>query len=130
MNDTALAGLLPYLQQKGLGIINASPLSMGLLSESGPPNWHPAPAEIRAACAKAAAFCKARGADIAKLAVQFAVAESRIATTLVGTASPENIMRNVKWISEPMDMELAAEVQKVLAPIHNKTWPSGRPENN
>jgi hypothetical protein len=29
-----------------------------------------------------------------------------------------------------MDMELAAEVQKVLAPIHNKTWPSGRPENN
>ena len=70
------------------------------------------------------------GTDIAKLAVQFAVAEKRIATTLVGTASAENITRNVNAIQEPMDIELAADVWRMLTPIHNKTWPSGRPENN
>jgi L-galactose dehydrogenase len=130
INDTALESLIPYLQEKRVGIINASPLSMGLLSNREPPVWHPAPADIRAACAKAAAFCHAQGADIAKLAVQFALADTRIATTLVGTASSENIINNVRWAGEPMDTRLLAEVQKILAPIHNKTWPSGRPENN
>jgi len=62
--------------------------------------------------------------------VQFAVAEPRIATTFVGTASVENIVHNVKWASEPLDTELLAGVQKILEPIHNQTWSSGRPENN
>lgn len=43
MNDTTLAGLIPYLQGKGVGIIGASPLSMGLLTERGTPDWHPPP---------------------------------------------------------------------------------------
>ncbi|HVX84728.1 MAG TPA: aldo/keto reductase [Phycisphaerae bacterium] len=130
LNDTALAGLLPYLREKGVGIISASPLSMGLLSNREPPAWHPAPAEIRQACARAAALCRERGTDIAKLAIQFAVAEARIATTLVGTANPGNIANNVRWVDEPVDMDLLAEVQRILAPIRDRTWPSGRPENN
>jgi len=130
LNDTTLTQLVPYLQQRGVGIINASPLSMGLLSDAGPPGWHPAPDAVKQACAKAAAFCRERGADIARLAVQFAVAEPRIATTFVGTASVENIVHNVKWASEPLDTELLAGVQKILEPIHNQTWSSGRPENN
>jgi hypothetical protein len=48
----------------------------------------------------------------------------------VGTASVENITKNVQWAAEPYDPSLLAEVRKILAPIHNKTWPSGRPENN
>lgn len=130
LNDTSLADFIPYLQQKNVGIISASPLSMGLLSNREPPAWHPAPAEIRAACAKAAALCQSRGTDVARLAIQFAVAEPRIATTLVGTASPENIANNIKWAAEPLDPQLLADVQKILAAIHNQTWPSGRPENN
>ena len=31
--DTSLQGLLPYLQQKGVGVINASPMAMGLLTK-------------------------------------------------------------------------------------------------
>lgn len=130
LNDTALSSLLPILQDKGIGIINASPLSMGLLSNREPPAWHPAPADVRAACARAAAFCRDRGVDIAQLAVQFAVAEPRIATTLVGTASPANITNNVRWADQPLDQALLADVLRLLAPIHNVTWPSGRPENN
>ncbi len=126
LNDTALEGLLPYLQERAVGIISASPLSMGLLTNRGAPEWHPADEEIRAACAKAAALCRERGTDIARLALQFSVAHPGIATTLVGTASPENIRKNVAWITEPLDEALLREVQAVLAPIHNRSWPSGQ----
>jgi len=130
INDTSLEGLIPFLEQKKAGVINASPLSMGLLTNGQPPEWHPAPAEVRAACAKAGAFCQSKGVDLAKLAIQFVLGNEKIATTLVGTASAENITNNVRWAGEPLDHALLAEVQKILAPIHNKTWPSGRPENN
>jgi len=130
LNDTALERLLPALEARKVGIINASPLSMGLLANREAPEWHPATAEIRATCAKAAAHCRERGQDISKIALQFALANPRIATTLVGTASPENIVNNCKWADEPLDHQLLAEVQRILAPIHNRTWPSGRPENN
>ena len=130
LNDTALIDLAPYLQQKGIGIISASPLGMGLLSHRGPPAWHPAPANVKEACAKAAAHCKAKGASIEKLAVQFAVAEKSIATTLVGSADPNNMIRNIQTCSEPMDKQLLAEVMEILKPIHNVTWPSGRAGNH
>jgi L-galactose dehydrogenase len=130
INDTSLLDLLPYLEDKKVGVINASPLSMGLLTNRGTPSWHPATSEIRDVCKKAAAYCAARGADIAKLAVQFSVQNERIATTLVGTANPENIRKNVQWIEEPMDHELLLEVQQILQPVLNKSWPSGRLENN
>jgi len=86
--------------------------------------------EVKAACAQAAAYCRAQGVDIARLAIQFSVANPDIPTTLVGTANPANLEKNARWIEEPMDLSLLAEVQAILAPIHNRTWPTGRPENN
>lgn len=129
LNDTSLLDLLPLIEEKQVGLINASPLSMGLLSGREVPDWHPADDEIKDACRKAAAYCESKGADLAKLAVQFSVANERIPTTLVSTASITNIERNLAWIEEPMDQELLQEVQAILAPIHNKTWPSGKEEN-
>lgn len=47
INDSTLEDLLPYLKTKGVGIISASPLAMGLLTEFGPPEWHPASPELK-----------------------------------------------------------------------------------
>lgn len=49
---------LPIYQSKGVGVVNASPISMGLLSERGPPAWHPAHEDIKTACAEASKYCK------------------------------------------------------------------------
>ena len=130
LNDTSLLSLLPMLTERNIGVINASPLAMGLLTDRGPPAWHPAPPKIREACALAADHCRSRGAPIEKLAVQYAVAAPEVATTLVGTARPENIAKSAAWISEPIDDRLLSEVKEILAPIRDDTWPSGRPENN
>ena len=130
LNDTSLESLLPSLRRRRVGIINASPLAMGLLSNRGAPAWHPAPGEIRGACAQAAAFCRSRGTDLARIALQFSISNPEIATTLVGTASPANLARNVRWILEPPDPEMLSAVLRILEPVHNVSWPSGRPENN
>ncbi len=130
LNDTSLAGELPYFQAKGIAIFNSAPLAMRLLSPEGPPGWHPAPAELRARCAEAARFCQERGSDLGKLALQFAMAGAGIHTHIVGTANPARVLKNIREIDEPIDQELLAGVQAILAPVHNMVWPSGRPENN
>ncbi|HEX8323021.1 MAG TPA: aldo/keto reductase [Tepidisphaeraceae bacterium] len=130
LNDTALLDLVPYLESQGVGVISASPLGMGLLSHRGTPDWHPAPSELKAAAGKAAALCRQRGSSIEKLAVQFAVRQPKITTTLVGSASPQNMLDNIAAISEPIDEALLDDVRAILKPVHNLTWPSGRPENN
>jgi L-galactose dehydrogenase len=86
LNDNPLADLIPYLKQKGVGIINASPTGTGLLTPQGVPAWHPASKAIVEACRKAVEHCKARGINIVKLAVQYPCSHPDTATTLVGTA--------------------------------------------
>lgn len=130
LNDTALANLLPYLRAKNVGIFNSAPLAMRLLSNEGPPAWHPAPSALRAKCAEAAALCRARGSDLGKLALQFSMAHPDIHTHIVGTASPRRVLENIADASAPLDPALLADVLTILAPVHNLTWPSGRPENN
>jgi L-galactose dehydrogenase len=129
LNDTTLEPLLPYFAERGVGVINAAPTGMGLLADRPAPAWHPASPAIIAGCRRAADFCRARGVDIVKLAVQFAVAHPGIATTVIGTASPENMRRNVAYAGEPVDAALLAEVLEVLRPIHNHNFTRGRPEN-
>lgn len=129
LNDTSLADLLPYFKEKGVGIINASPTGMGLLTPQGAPGWHPASEALKEGCRKAVEHCKARGADIVKLAVQFCAANPDIATTLVGTARPQNIRNNIAFVNEPMDEQLLAEVLEILKPIHNHNFTRGLPEH-
>ena len=130
LNDTALTGILPYLIDKGVGIFNSAPLAMRLLSTLGPPAWHPAPVELKAKCAEAAALCTARGSDISKLALQFAVSCDDIPTTIVGTADPKRILRNIREIEEPIDHGLLEDVLAILRPVHDVTWLQGHIENN
>lgn len=130
LTNTTLVQLLPYLEEKRVGIINAAPLGMGLLTEKGPPKWHPAPSKVRETCARAVEHCRKRKASLPQLALQFATSHRDITTTLVGTSSAKKIKESVKCIERPLDQSLLAEVQDVLTPIRNETWPSGRKENN
>lgn len=130
LNDTTLLSTLPVFVAKGIGVINAAPLSQGLLTNRGTPPWHPAPDAVKDKCAAVAEFVRDRGSDIAKLAIQFSIHQAGVATTLIGTADPQELQRNLQWASEPIDEELLALVQSKLASIHNVAWTTGRLENN
>ncbi|MED6169513.1 hypothetical protein PIB30_021972 [Stylosanthes scabra] len=129
INDSTLEDLLPYLKSKGVGIISASPLAMGLLTESGPPQWHPASPELKSACQAAAACCKKKGKNISKLAMQYSLLNKDITTVLVGIKSVEQVEQNVtaarELESSGIDQEALAEVEAILNPVKNQTWPSG-----
>jgi len=122
LNDDALADYIDFFEQHGVGIINASPLSMGLLSERGVPSWHPAPKPLVEDCEKAAEFCKAKGYPIEKLAVQYAVSSPHIASTLFSSANPANVRRNIEWANEEPDWDFVKEVKEIIGDQQRVTW--------
>ena len=130
LNDTSLESLLPILKERRIGVVNASALGMGLLTDGPLPDWHPAPPEMRAAAAAAAAACRDRGIALAQLGLQFALANPAIATTLVGIPDRRTLAKNLTALESAADTELLRNVQEILRPIHNLSWPSGRPENS
>ena len=121
---------VPYLKAKGVGVMNAGPFSARLLTNAALPSWLKEPAEVKAAARRAADFCTARGVDIAKLALQFSCANPDLATTIAGSANPENIRQWAKWIEEPMDETLLAEVKEIFQPVKNIGHVEGLPKNN
>jgi len=130
LQNTMLADLVPFLKQQGVGIMNAAPFSARLLTDAELPPWHKATPEVRAVAKQAAEHCRSKGSDIAKLAVQFSVANPDMTTCVTGSASPERVSQWVDWVEEPLDQTLLAEVLGILEPIHNWFYFEGRPANN
>eukprot|EP00794_Sanderia_malayensis_P002988 gene2988-3445_t len=126
LNDTSLVDFLPYFQGKGIGVLNASPNGMGLLTNRGPPNWHPATEDIKDVCKSAALYCQAQDVDISKLAVHFTCSHPAIPTTLVSTASMNNLKSNLQAACEPLNEKEQTVLEEVLTrffkPLKNKSW--------
>ena len=128
--NASLLGLIPWLKQRGVGIMNASPFSERLLTRQTLPAWHHAPPVLREFCRKAADYCECKGVDIASLAIRFCVENPDLTTTVAGRANPANMTNILKWVEEPLDRQLLTEVQAILEPVKNVLWPVGRPENS
>lgn len=123
LNDELLVDFLDFFEERGIGVINASPLSMGLLSERGAPDWHPAPEALKEACTRAAQYCKEKGFPIEKLAVQYSTSlNPRIATTLFSSANPQNVLKNIQFVNEPMDEQLVKEVKAIIGDQMGARW--------
>lgn len=122
LNDDKLVDYLDYFEARGIGVINASPLSMGLLSQRGVPDWHPAPQSLVEACQKAVQHCLSKNYPIEKLAIQYAVSNPRIATTLFSSANPQNVIKNIEYAEEPIDWQLVQEVQDIIGDQQRVSW--------
>jgi aryl-alcohol dehydrogenase-like predicted oxidoreductase len=122
--------VVPYLKAKGIGAMNAGPFSARLLTNAPLPPWLKEPENVKAAARKAAEHCAGKGVDIAKLALQFSLANPDIATTVSGSANPKNIRNWAKWAAEPIDRQLLSEVEAIFAPVKNLGHTEGLAENN
>lgn len=130
LQNTRLAGLIPYLKAKGVGIMNAGPFAARLLTNATLPAWHKEPETVKAACRRAAEHCARRGVDIAKLALQFSIANPDITTTIAGSANPKNIQKWAEWAAEPLDLQLLSEVLRILEPVKDIGHVEGLAKNN
>ena len=122
--------LVPLAKRKGIGLINASPLHMRVLTEKGAPDWHPAPQSVRSMGLRVAGYCRDRGIDVADLALQFALQHGDVATTLVGMSKVRSVESNIRSVGKKPDPETLSAVLKLIEPVANVCWKEGRPEND
>lgn len=121
--------LVPAVQARGLGLINASVTHMGVLTDQGPQGWHPAPRVIKETAVRAAAYCREQGVSLAQLAIQFALHNPHVDVTLLGTRTRTELMDSLALLEAPLDEGILAGVQAILQPVVNLNWESGRPEH-
>lgn len=129
-NTRFLDETIPLLKERGVGIMNAGPFSARLLTNSTLPPWFRDPKEVQDAARQAAEHCSAKGVDIAELALQFSLRHPEIATTVAGSANPDNIRKWVEWAEKPVNEELLTEVLQIFEPVKNVGHNEGLDENN
>ena len=131
LQNTMLADLVPYLKQKGVGIMNAAPFSARLLTNAaaaavaqgdarGPRRLPPGRRALREPRRR---HRPARPAVLDAPTTTWRPASSARPTrrtSASGSSGP----------TQPLDQQLLAEVLEILRPIHNWFYIEGRPENN
>ena len=122
LNDEMILDYLDFFEANNIGVVNASPFSMRLLTKRGAPAWHPAPEPLKEACRKATEHCAEKGYDIEKLAVQYSTSNPRIATTLFSSANPANVLKCIDYIKDPVDETLVKEVQEIIGDQMRVRW--------
>jgi L-galactose dehydrogenase len=121
--------LTPLAESQSIGLINASPLHMGILSPAEVPAWHPAPCEIRKAGAQVREVCAAYGRDLTEVALRFCLAHPYVSSTLVGMATVSQVEQNLRALAPEDDTQVLAAIAQALGPNRNYIWNSGRTEN-
>ena len=121
--------LTPFCREKNIALINAAPLHMRLLAAAGPPDWHPASEELRAAARRVVDLCRHRGVEIADVALRFCLDHPYVATTVIGMARQSEVEQNLRALEMKNDTELLTEIAQLVAPVKNQIWTQGRPEN-
>ena len=122
--------LVPHAATSGMGLINASPLHMGVLSSEGPPEWHPGGDDIKETGRKVIELCDTRGANASQVSLRFALDHPTLTSTLCGMKTRAQVDQNLAILDMQNDPTLLAEIADLVAPVKNRTWPEGLPENN
>ena len=129
MVDDLDATLRPFCEQSGVGLINASPLHLRILTERGAPRWHHASDAVKEAGIRIALLCRARGVDVSEAALKFCFDYPHTASVLVGMSKSRHVERNLKAFDFEEREGLLEEIREVVEPVRNQVWASGLPEN-
>jgi len=114
----------PLRQTERHRIINASPLHMGIITERGAPDWHPAPQSVRDAGQRIVALCRARGLDASEVALRFCL--DNPPSPAPWSACPRaSTSKALKCLELANDLALLEEIRATVAPV--ATSPGLRP---
>eukprot|EP01089_Gocevia_fonbrunei_P000912 TRINITY_DN10883_c0_g1_i2.p1 TRINITY_DN10883_c0_g1~~TRINITY_DN10883_c0_g1_i2.p1 ORF type:complete len:343 (-),score=85.10 TRINITY_DN10883_c0_g1_i2:50-1078(-) len=123
--DKTLLTNLDFYSSRKIGVINAAPIAMGILSSQGPPHWHPANQKLKEICADAAKYCDSKNVSIAKLAVWFSTHTPEITITLVSSPSAKLMGENVETA---VTQELSQVEKETLAYVEETFFKDLKPE--
>lgn len=124
--------LFTSAQQAGIAIVNAAPFAGGALAKGSSVKrltYQETDENGMAPVRALEAMCARHGVDLGAAALQFSMRDPRITTTLVGTARPEGVSRNLAWaeafLPEAFWEELAALPFSALDPEANRVYRPG-----
>jgi L-galactose dehydrogenase len=121
LQNERLTYYIDEFRKLGCGILNAAPLVLGFFTPKGPPQFHQASKEFLQLSAPISKLCAEKGVDVALLANKYAVhgqlaKEGKIATTLIGIASADQVVAAKKSL-EPLtkqELEAISAVKQLL----------------
>jgi L-galactose dehydrogenase len=132
--DTVLA---PLARERGMGVMNAAAVSLGLLTPGVLADDAGATGSVdlaspgsRRAARRMAELAEERGVSIAFLANQFATQRIDCDTTLIGTTKIHHLEEAIAASEAPLDDTLLGELVSLRASIPENQWSVGRPENS
>ncbi|XP_055352666.1 uncharacterized protein LOC129598671 [Paramacrobiotus metropolitanus] len=128
-----LMDIIPELRSKGVGVINAAPLGLGLLSKTGPEDWHPASDSLKLACRAAVLYTQEQEMDLEKVVLKFCYWSDDIDTTvasMVCVERPDLVNWNINAVVDPLtDKErmLVEDIKAQFFRVLDKTHWEGEP---
>lgn len=126
MIDDTLMQYALFFKERNIGIINGALTSMGILTNRGPPDWHPASSETRKECKAAADYCKAHNVELGRLAVWTAIQYKNISGNLIGMMNMNELKANLdvaqNGISEQENIVLKHIQKKHLSKLKGHQW--------
>ena len=121
--------LRPFCESNKVGLINGSPLHLRILTERGAPDWHLAAEDVKQAGVRLAKLCQECGTNISDVAMRFCFDYQPVASTLVGMSKQRHVERNLAVLETENDPDLVEKIAAIVAPVKNKIWTTGKPEN-
>ncbi|KAI8075106.1 Aldo/keto reductase family-domain-containing protein [Gongronella butleri] len=144
LQNTKLAEYAEKFRAAGVRtVFSASPLNMALFRDAGPPEWHPAHAELRAAAKQCSELAAANGLNISSLASLFAFsgrATFNLDSTVIGLERKEEVQKAVaawKTVKAREDgtetipaneAKVLEQIHTILAPYKDYSWQSPSPK--
>ena len=122
--------LVPLSIKKGFGLMNAAPFLQRILTDAPLPPWHRSPEALKAIQPKLVALCNQYGMDLSNVALAYAMAYPKIATTITGMCEVKTVEKNIKAVNLSIPGELLQDIAELVAPVKNQMWFEGREENN
>ncbi|UOR01344.1 aldo/keto reductase [Leucobacter allii] len=131
LDDSLTAELAPIARERGIALMNAAAVSLGILVPGvvERTEHNIASGASLAAAQRMARSAAERGVDIAFLANQYALQRVDAATTVVGTTSLAHLRSAVDALSAPIDAEALAAALAHRLPLAEQQWVVGLPEN-
>ncbi len=123
--NNQLLTLIPKIKEKGIGLVSASPFASGLLTNQGPPDWYPTSKKDLDIMAKTLNFCEKNKVQIEKLAIQYALSNPEIPTTLFSCNQQSHLNQNINWSEEPTNSIMIKNLCGLLKPLQNKDFDFG-----
>lgn len=124
--DDSLLEYIEFFRKHSIGIICGSGHAMGLLTNSGPPEWHPANQEVKDLCRSAADQCKGQGIELARLAMDHFVRIEGVATFLSGMQTSKQLGDNIDvYLNGLTDEEQSLKlrlIEEIFSQVPFKHW--------